>query len=43
MFFDVKYVIDAGWIFFAAWSVVVLAVSVIAFGKDLIPARPRQR
>ena len=43
MAFDVAYLIDAGWFFFAGWSLVVLAVSVIAFGWDLIPARSRQR
>jgi hypothetical protein len=30
---------DAGWIFFAVWSVVLLALTVMAFGKDLAPAR----
>ena len=29
---------DAGWFFFAAWSVVVGWVSVAAFGRDLLPA-----
>jgi len=32
------YLFDAGWLFFAAWSVVVVAVSVAAFGRDLFPA-----
>ena len=43
MFFDGTYLIDAGWIFLAGWSLVVLAVGVIAFGKDVIPAKSRQQ
>jgi len=34
-----SYLFDAGWLFFAAWSIVVAAVSVAAFGRDLIPSR----
>jgi len=30
---------DAGWLFFAAWSIVVAAVSIAAFGRDLFPSR----
>jgi hypothetical protein len=30
---------DAGWLFFAAWSVVIGAVSIAAFGHDLLPSR----
>jgi len=30
-----------GYFFFAAWSMVLAAVSFIAFGRDLLPARPR--
>lgn len=30
---------NAGWLFFGAWSVVVAAVSIIAFGHDLLPRR----
>lgn len=33
------YLFDAGWLFFAAWSVVVIALSVTAFGGDLFSAR----
>ncbi|MHB8217849.1 MAG: hypothetical protein ACYDDS_17390 [Candidatus Sulfotelmatobacter sp.] len=29
-------VFDAGWLFFAAWGLVLAAVSVIAFGRDLL-------
>lgn len=32
-----SYLIDAGWLFFAAWGVVVLFVSWAAFGHDLFP------
>ena len=32
-----SYLLDAGWLFFAAWSVVVIVVSVKAFGSDLFP------
>ena len=31
------YLFDAGWLFFAAWSVIVAAVSVAAFRRDLFP------
>jgi len=34
-----SYLLDAGWLFFVAWSVVVGAVSIAAFGRDLIPFR----
>ncbi|MGA9981039.1 MAG: hypothetical protein WBQ08_20630 [Candidatus Sulfotelmatobacter sp.] len=33
-----SYLLDAGWLFFAGWSLVVVTVSVIAFGKDLVTA-----
>jgi hypothetical protein len=32
------YLFDAGWLFFAGWSVVLVAVNLIAFGKDIIPS-----
>ena len=32
-----SFLADAGWLFFAAWSAVVAAVSIIAFGRDLLP------
>jgi hypothetical protein len=34
-----SYLVNAGWLFFAAWSLVVLALSVTAFGRDLFPAQ----
>lgn len=33
---------DAGWIFFAAWSVILTLVSVAAFGRDFFPAKTSQ-
>lgn len=33
------FIFVAGWIFFAAWGVVLAAVSIIAFGRDLTPWR----
>jgi hypothetical protein len=29
----------AGWLFFAVWSLMVLVVSIVAFGRDLLPRR----
>lgn len=43
-----SYLFDAGWLFFAAWTVIVAAVSVAAFARDIFPrpqlemARPDQ-
>jgi hypothetical protein len=34
-----SYLLYAGWIFFAAWSVVVGVVTIKAFGPDLFPSR----
>ena len=34
-----SYLFDAGWLFFAAWSVVVAFVSLTAFRSDLFPSR----
>ena len=31
-----SYLVDAGWLFFAGWSLVVVTVTVIAFGKDFV-------
>jgi hypothetical protein len=30
-------IFDLGWIFFAAWGIVLAAVSAMAFGRDLLP------
>jgi hypothetical protein len=35
-----SYLLDAGWLFFAAWSLVVVTVSVIAFGEDVVSVPP---
>jgi hypothetical protein len=35
-----SYLLDAGWLFFAGWSLVVVTVSVIAFGKDFVSVSP---
>jgi len=34
-----SYLFDAGWLFLAAWSVIVAIVSVTAFRGDLFPSR----
>jgi hypothetical protein len=30
---------DAGWLFFAGWSLVIAALGIAAFGRDLLPTR----
>ena len=35
------FIFAVGWIFFAAWGVVLAAVSVVAFGRDILPATQR--
>jgi hypothetical protein len=34
-------ILDAGWLFFTAWAVVLATVSVIAFGWDVLPITQR--
>jgi hypothetical protein len=34
-----SFLFNAGWLFFAAWSAMVAALSIIAFGRDLLPWR----
>jgi hypothetical protein len=41
MILNDSFLADAGWLFFAAWSAVVAAVSIIAFGRDLLPWKTR--
>jgi hypothetical protein len=36
------FIFDAGWFFFAAWGMVLAAVSVIAFGRDIRGIRRRE-
>ena len=31
------FIFDAGWIFFSCWSLVLAALSVIAFKQDILP------
>ena len=28
--------LDAGWLFFAAWGMILMAVGVIAFGREIL-------
>jgi len=34
-----SYMLDASWVLFGVWSVIVAAVSVAAFGRELLPFR----
>jgi hypothetical protein len=36
-------VFDAGWIFFAAWSMALAAFGVIAFGRDILHGERREK
>jgi hypothetical protein len=31
------FIFDIGWVFFAAWGMALVAFSVIAFGRDILP------
>jgi hypothetical protein len=31
------FIFDVGWIFFAAWGMALAALSIIAFGRDILP------
>jgi hypothetical protein len=35
------FIFDLGWIFFVAWGMVLAAVSVVAFGPDILPIAQR--
>ncbi len=35
------FIFDIGWLFFAAWGLVLAMVSVIAFGRDIAAVFPR--
>jgi hypothetical protein len=39
----VSYLFEAGWMFFAAWSVMIAAVVVAAFGRDFVPSKASQK
>jgi hypothetical protein len=38
---DHTLILDLGWIFFAAWGMILAAFTLIAFGGDLLPSRSR--
>ncbi len=40
MTFSDWFLSNAAWLFFAAWTAIVAAVSFAAFGRDLLPWRP---
>jgi hypothetical protein len=33
-----NFIFDLGWVFFTAWGLVLVTLSVIAFRQDLLPA-----
>jgi uncharacterized membrane protein len=35
------FIVYAGWVFSVAWGTVLAAVSVIAFGRDILPSAQR--
>ncbi len=35
-------VVDAGWVFFAVWTMVLAAVGLIAFGQDILGVRQHE-
>lgn len=37
------FLFNAGWLFFTAWIAVIAGVTIIAFGRDLLPAKATQR
>lgn len=37
MDFIQRFIVDLGWLFFAAWTAVLTTLAVIAFGRDLVP------
>jgi len=39
MTFSDSFLSNAAWLFFAAWSAIIAAVSIAAFGRDLLPWR----
>jgi len=36
------FLFNAGWLFFMAWIAVIAGVTIIAFGRDLLPAKATQ-
>jgi hypothetical protein len=39
---DRVFIFELGWAFFAAWGMVLAAISVVAFGRDLVPSVQHQ-
>ncbi|HET7893333.1 MAG TPA: hypothetical protein VFL34_17525 [Candidatus Sulfotelmatobacter sp.] len=37
MAFSESFLSNAGWLFFAAWSAIITAIGIAAFGRDLLP------
>jgi len=37
-----EFISAAEWIFFAAWLMVLAALSVVAFGRDILPSGERE-
>jgi hypothetical protein len=37
------FIFDAGWVFFAAWGMVVTALCIFAFGRDVMASAPWKR
>jgi len=35
------FIFDVGWLFFAAWGMALAAVSIVAFGRDILPDAQR--
>ena len=35
------FIFELGWVFFAAWGLVLAALSMVAFGQDILPAAHR--
>lgn len=38
-----SYILEAGWMFFLAWSVLVAVAVVLAFGNDMFPSKSRAK
>jgi hypothetical protein len=36
------FIFDLGWVFFTAWGMVLAALSVVAFGRDILPSPGRK-
>ena len=35
------FIFDLGWVFFVAWGMVLAAISVVAFGREILPSHPQ--